>query len=256
MRKKIVAGNWKMNLEASEAERLALDIISGFQGLDFSAGPVPEVIFFPAFPYLANIAGICSSHKGFAAGAQNCHQADRGAFTGEVSVSMIRSVQATHVLVGHSERRTYFAETDALLAHKLVKALDAGLTPVFCCGEQLSDRESGNYQDVVAGQVSEALFSLDAEQFGKLIIAYEPVWAIGTGLTATPEQAQEMHSLIRKLIIEKYGEGIGERIPLLYGGSCNAANASELFSRPDVDGGLIGGASLKADEFLGIIRSF
>lgn len=254
MRKKIVAGNWKMNTVMGSARELANAVTNGLTADNIEGlGKGKEVIFFPPYMFLPEVVNICSAAPGVFAGAQNCHQEDKGAFTGEISVDMIRSVGATHCLVGHSERRSYFNESDDLLAIKVKKLLEHDLAPVFCCGELLPERQAGKHFSVVQQQLETGLFWLQKEAFQHVIIAYEPVWAIGTGVTATAEQAQEMHAFIRKLIAEKYGQETADATTILYGGSCNAANAAELFGNPDVDGGLIGGASLKADDFLKII---
>ncbi len=257
MRKKIVAGNWKMNLTYSEGLSLAEEVCKilnekGIQDLEV----LPEVLFFPPYLHLSQVVSICKEQEGVSAGAQNCHTEAKGAYTGEISAPMIKSTGATHVLVGHSERRAYFSEDDQMLAGKVKAALENDLTPVFCCGEKLPEREKEIHFEVVSSQVENALFWLDNNSFNKVVIAYEPVWAIGTGVTASPEQAQEMHAFIRKLIKEKYGEETAENTTILYGGSCNPKNAQSLFSQKDVDGGLIGGASLKAMDFIGIIKSF
>ncbi|MGZ3939220.1 MAG: triose-phosphate isomerase, partial [Flavisolibacter sp.] len=190
------------------------------------------------------------------AGAQNCHHLEGGAYTGEVSANAIVSVGANYVIVGHSERRIYFHETSEELRQKLELVLKNNMTPVYCVGEKLNERKSTAYFHAVKKQIEEVVFHLSAEQVKKLVLAYEPVWAIGTGETATPEQAQEMHAFIRLAVAEKFGQSIASGISILYGGSCNAGNAKQLFSCPDVDGGLVGGASLKAEEFLSIIKSF
>jgi triosephosphate isomerase (TIM) len=189
-------------------------------------------------------------------GAQDCSNEEKGAFTGEISAEMIKAVGADYVILGHSERRTYQKEGNALLNKKTKLALKHDLTPIFCIGELLEEREAGKLFDVVKSQLAEGLFDLDAQTIGKIVIAYEPVWAIGTGVTASPEQAQEMHAYIRQLLTEQYGKSVADEISVLYGGSCNAKNAREIFSKPDVDGGLIGGASLKAEDFAQIIGSF
>ena len=256
MRKRIVAGNWKMNLDYEQARTLAEEVAAGINDLAEREIKLPEVLLFAPAPYLHKVAGICSETPGLQAGIQNINEHEKGAFTGEQSAVMAESVGATHVLVGHSERRAIFGEDNALLAKKTDRALKPGLVPVYCCGESLPERESGRHFEVVGTQLSEGLFWLDENSFKKVIIAYEPVWAIGTGVTASPEQAQEMHAFIRQLIEKHYGRQLAEQTVLLYGGSCNAGNAADLFSRADVDGGLIGGASLKADEFLKIIQSF
>ena len=189
-------------------------------------------------------------------GAQNCHQNDSGAYTGEISAAMIKSVGCEYVIIGHSERRQYFAESNELLAEKAVKALENGLTPIFCIGETLDERNNGSYFDVLKAQLEQGVFGLSADDFSKIVIAYEPVWAIGTGLTATSDQAQEVHAYIRKEITAKYSSEIAENTTILYGGSCNPKNAAELFAQPDIDGGLIGGASLKSRDFVDIVKAF
>lgn len=214
-----------------------------------------KVVLCPPFIHLPVIEPLTRDVQGFALGAQNCHQEDKGAFTGEVSAKMLRAIGVEYVILGHSERREYFGEDGELLAQKVNRALQEGLIPVFCCGEALDIRNAGTHIAHVANQLEASLFHLDAEDFGKIVIAYEPIWAIGTGQTATPEQAQEMHEAIRGLISSRYGAEVAGRTPILYGGSVGAANAAELFSRPDVDGGLVGGASLKAEDFARIIAA-
>ncbi|MFO7978914.1 MAG: triose-phosphate isomerase [Bacteroidales bacterium] len=257
MRKKIVAGNWKMNLRLDEAESLVTGVCQLIEN-DQEAGKnrADQVIFFPPFVYLTRTMELIQDTQDTFAGAQNVHQEVKGAFTGEVSAPMVVSCGATHTLIGHSERRTLYHENDALLAQKVRVALDHDLIPVFCCGEQLPQREANEHFDTVKNQLYDGLFFLEQQDFSKVIIAYEPVWAIGTGKTASPAQAQEMHAFIRNLITEKYDAAVADNTTLLYGGSCNPGNAAELFSNPDVDGGLIGGASLKADDFFSIIKSF
>ncbi len=246
-----------MNTDLDGAKELA----SGLCGLlnrevQGGTSQVPEVVLFPPHVFLPPVVRICADHQGISAGAQNCHQEEKGAFTGEVSAGMLASLGVTHVLVGHSERRAYFGEDDQMLAKKVERALAHGLTPVFCCGEMLQEREAGNHFEVIKSQLGNGLFWLDEIQIRKTVIAYEPVWAIGTGVTASPDQAQEVHAFIRKLLADKYEAGVSANLSILYGGSCNAQNARELFSRQDVDGGLIGGASLKAEDFIKIIQSF
>ncbi|MBW6479159.1 MAG: triose-phosphate isomerase [Bacteroidales bacterium] len=257
MRKKIVAGNWKMNLRLEEGMKLSSEIVEFVKNnpLDSLEGK-PGVIMFTPFVHLTSVAEVIAGIKGVAVGAQNCHTEEKGAFTGEISAEMIESTGATHVLVGHSERRSYFSETDEVLAKKTEIALKHGLIPVFCCGEVLDERNAAKHFDVVKEQLYKGLFWLTEEEFSKVVIAYEPVWAIGTGVTASPEQAQEMHAYIRQIISEKYNDKIADDTTILYGGSCNAKNAAELFANEDVDGGLIGGASLKAEDFCTIIKSF
>jgi len=252
MRQKIVAGNWKMNYDFQKAEDLLFDIADLLR--EKGRGET-IVIACPPVLYLEMATDIAVEND-FLVGAQNCSEFDSGAYTGEISAGMINSVGATHVILGHSERRAYFGETNQIVAAKVDAALRSELIPIFCCGEVKAERESGIHFDVVKTQISEGIFHLTAEQVGNLIIAYEPVWAIGTGLTATPEQAQEMHAYIRGLVSQKYSETVAAGSTILYGGSCNAKNAKELFSQTDVDGGLIGGASLKAEDFVTIIHSF
>lgn len=257
MRKKIVAGNWKMNLGLEQARNLAAEVCTLINNeVDVSREEMPHVIFFPSFVFLSEVAKITQTLAGVACGAQNCHQQSKGAFTGEVSAGMIASCGGSYVLVGHSERRSLFHEDDALLLKKNRIILENGLIPVFCCGEQLPQRQAGDHFQTVRQQLYQGLFELEPEDFRKVVIAYEPVWAIGTGVTASPQQAQEMHAFIRDLIRENYGDLLASEACILYGGSCNAQNARELFANPDVDGGLIGGASLKADDFFAIIKSF
>ncbi len=251
MRKQIVAGNWKMNTNYPEA----LDLITAI--VKESKNIPEEVALYvaPPFVHLSDAYKILKEST-IKLGAQNCSWENSGAYTGEVSASMLKSVGCSFVILGHSERRKYFNEDGAVLTKKVGQALDNHLQPVFCCGEQLEERESGKQEEVVEKQLEEVVFTLSKEQFQKIIIAYEPVWAIGTGRTASPEQAQEMHAFIRKLVAKKYGEDIAGDLSILYGGSCKPGNAKELFAQEDVDGGLIGGASLKADDFIAISRSF
>lgn len=250
MRKKIVAGNWKMNTTLDEGVELANEINAKVKDIDCKC----DVIICVPFTHLTSVNAVIEPEI-VGLGAENCSEHDKGAYTGEVSAAMVKSTGAKYVILGHSERRQYFGENNDQLLAKTQKALENGLIPIFCVGEVLEDRENGSFNDVVQGQV-EALFSLSSEDFGKLIIAYEPVWAIGTGKTATADQAQDMHAHIRNVIAAKYGKEIAEETSILYGGSCKPENAKEIFSKPDVDGGLIGGAALKADSFLGIIEAF
>lgn len=252
MRTKIVAGNWKMNKTIGEAETLVSSVI----GMLKKSVPTDTlVIFSPPFTSLKAVSDKITGVKNIFTAAQNCHWEEKGAFTGEISASMIAACGAKYVLLGHSERRMYFKEKNDVLARKTDLALKNGLVPVFCCGESLAERRNNHHFAVVKKQIEKAVFHLPVTEFNKLIIAYEPVWAIGTGENATPAQAQEMHSHIRKLIVGKYGSVIAENVTLLYGGSCNPSNAKELFSMPDIDGGLIGGASLKAEDFVAIVNS-
>ena len=249
MRKKIVAGNWKMNMDLAEGLKLASSIDKYY-----SERPSVKatVILCTPFIHLAGARDILK-HGKVALGAQNCSSEASGAYTGEVSAWMIRSTGAEYVLTGHSERRSYFNEDDKIINRKALLAINSGLKVIFCCGEVLKEREDNMHFLIVKRQLEEGLFNLTIEQMDKIIIAYEPVWAIGTGLTATPDQAQEMHKYIRELVKEKYGNDCAKKLPILYGGSCKPSNAAEIFSKPDVDGGLIGGASLKKEDFTGII---
>ena len=250
MSRKIVAGNWKMNKTASEALSLAKDMAQRSLPSDVT------VLLAPPAVYLQNIRQVLGEKTGLHAAAQNCHHEQRGAFTGEISAEMIKSIDIQHVIIGHSERREYFKETNAMIAKKVDLLLSKEMTPIFCCGEPLPIREKGKHVKYVSTQIKESLFHLSHADIKKIVIAYEPIWAIGTGLTASPEQAQDMHLELRKVIRKKYGNEIADNISILYGGSCNAANAKTLFAQPDIDGGLIGGASLKADDFYTIINSF
>ncbi len=249
MRKNVVAGNWKMNTTLEEGVELANQINSLLKGKTVNC----DVVVCVPFTHLTSVNAVLESEL-VKLGAENCSDHETGAYTGEVSAAMVKSTGATHVILGHSERRQYFGENNEQLLAKTKLALANGLTPIFCVGEVLEERENGTYNDVVKGQV-EALFDLSADDFGKIIIAYEPVWAIGTGKTATAEQAQDMHAHIRKVIEDKYGKEVAEDTSILYGGSCKPGNAPELFAKPDVDGGLIGGAALEAESFLGIIEA-
>jgi triosephosphate isomerase (TIM) len=252
MRRKIVAGNWKMNKTFQEADDLLFEIADE---LNEKGKGDTEVIVCPPAPYLEMACDIAADND-FMVGAQNLSQWESGAYTGELSASMLHSMAVTHCILGHSERRTYFGETDTIIAAKIDNALKQSIIPIYCCGEVLAERQAEKHFEVVRNQVSQALFHLGKEAMQQIIIAYEPVWAIGTGVTASPEQAQEMHAFIRNLITEKYGAELSSETVILYGGSCNAKNAAELFANADVDGGLIGGASLKASDFVTIVNSF
>ncbi len=251
MRKNIVAGNWKMNLTFQEAEDLIDEIANNLDEENLKC----EVVVCPPALYL-EVASDYADESRLRAGAQNVSEYEQGAFTGEISAKMLASIQIEYCIVGHSERRKYFGETNAQIARKIDRLLDYSIQPIFCCGEVLQEREENRQFDVVKQQIEESLFHLTPEEFSNVVIAYEPVWAIGTGKTATPAQAQEMHAFIRGLIAGKYGDQTAQDTSILYGGSCNASNAKELFANPDVDGGLIGGASLKKNEFLKITMSF
>ncbi len=253
MRKKIVAGNWKMNKTLDEGVALTSEIVNMVR--DEVSNDV-TVILNPPFIHLNRVYELVKSADKVFLGAQNCNENESGAYTGEISVGMLKSTGCDFVIIGHSERREYFNETDELLAKKVDITLSEGLTPIFCCGESLDIRKNGTYRQFVTDQISQSLFHLTGEQFRNIVIAYEPIWAIGTGETATTDQAQEMHAAIRKHIAQKYGKEFAENISILYGGSCKPSNAKELFAGEDVDGGLIGGASLKSRDFIDIIKSF
>jgi triosephosphate isomerase len=252
MRKKIVAGNWKCNTTVKEGIELAMKVNELI--LNNGAKDVVVVLGVP-FTHLTSIAEVIDS-KRIDVSSQNCAAEPKGAFTGEVSAAMVKSTGATYVILGHSERREYYHETSETLNKKVALVLEQGLTPIYCCGEALSIRERGTQNAYVKQQLEETIFLLPVEKFLKVVIAYEPIWAIGTGKTASSQQAQDMLAYIRGLISEKYGKAVAEEISILYGGSCNAANARELFGQADIDGGLIGGASLKADDFLAIINAY
>jgi triosephosphate isomerase (TIM) len=251
MRKKIVAGNWKMNKTLSEGIELFNELLS----LAKEKPKADHVIVATPFIHLALLAEKASGSM-ISLSAQNCYCKESGAFTGEISAAMVKSTGAEYVIIGHSERRQYFHESPEELELKVKMALSEGLSPIFCCGESFNERERENHFQTITEQIESSLFRLDKSDFKNIIIAYEPVWAIGTGLTATKEQAQQMHEHIRSLLRDKYGQELAESISILYGGSCNAENAKELFSQKDIDGGLIGGASLKAKDFFTIVNSF
>ncbi len=251
MRKKIVAGNWKMNKNFAEAEDLISEIADKLDEEKISC----EVIIAPPALYL-EMSSDYAEESILKISAQNVSCHDNGAYTGEISASMLSDMEIAYCIVGHSERRKYNNETDSMLAEKVDKLLDHNMKPIFCIGEQLEERENTNHFKVVKSQMENGIFHLNNDEFLNVIIAYEPVWAIGTGVVATPEQAQEMHSYIRSLIAEKYSTKTANETTILYGGSCNAKNAATLFANADVDGGLIGGASLVADDFIKIVTSF
>lgn len=252
MRKKIVAGNWKMNKTSEEAKALLSEVINMVK--DEVTGDV-EVVLCPPALYLATARQYVAQGGKVALGAQNCHEKASGAYTGEISAPMLQSIGVEYVILGHSERRQYFGETNAQLAEKVNIALENGLKPIFCCGESRDLRENGDFIGFVKDQITESLFHLSAESFANIVIAYEPIWAIGTGLTASSAQAQDMHFELRQHIASQYGDAIAQDTTILYGGSANAQNAEELFARPDVDGGLIGGASLKSRDFLTVVKA-
>ena len=249
MRKNIVAGNWKMNKTADEAIALATEI------KQLNTNTTTEVILIPPFVHLTKVHGAIALTN-IKLGAQNCHQAENGAYTGEVAANMIKSVGCDYVIVGHSERREYFNETNDVLAAKVNIALANQLKPIYCCGETLEQREAGKHFEVIGAQISEGLFHLTAAELKNTVIAYEPVWAIGTGVTASSDQAQEVHAFIREQLTDKYGADVAAEISILYGGSVKPDNAQELFGQADIDGGLIGGAALKATDFTAIINAF
>ncbi len=251
MRKQIAAANWKMNLTYQDGEKLLDEILDA----GISLAPHQHAIFAVPFPYLIMTRSEVAEEYNFHASAQNCHHKTAGAYTGEVSVEMLQSIGVNYCVIGHSERREYNAETNAMLAAKVNLCLEYGITPIFCCGEPLDIREAGTQNDFVATQLKESLFHLTAEQLRTIIIAYEPIWAIGTGKTASTEQAQEIHQYLRSVLAGKFGAEVADEVPILYGGSVKAGNAAELFASPDVDGGLVGGASLVAADFVSIIRA-
>ena len=251
MRKNIVAGNWKMNKTLPEGIELANGVKNALAGKT----PGCKVVLGVPFTHLYSIVEAVKGSV-IEVAAQNCADKVSGAYTGEVSAAMIASTGAKYVIIGHSERRAYYGETNEILKNKVLLALENKLTPIFCIGEVLEEREAGTHFEVVKSQIEESLFNLSPEQFSNIVLAYEPVWAIGTGKTATSEQAQEMHAFIRKTLAGKYGQAIADDTSILYGGSCNASNANELGANPDVDGGLIGGASLEVDKFMPIVDAF
>lgn len=244
----MVAGNWKMNTTPAEGRALAQAIIE-------HANPTVPIIFGVPAIQLLSIQDIALEAAHFHVAAQNMHEQDSGAYTGEISAPMLADAGIEYVILGHSERREYYGENDELIGKKVLNALKHGIKPIYCCGEKLPVREIGQQEEVVGQQLKTALFELDADQFSKVTIAYEPVWAIGTGKTASPEQAQAMHAYLRGLINENYGSKVADQTTILYGGSVKPVNASDLFSQPDVDGGLVGGASLKAEDFAAIIAA-
>ncbi|MBS1774281.1 MAG: triose-phosphate isomerase [Bacteroidetes bacterium] len=249
MRKKIVAGNWKMNMTLDEGHALVAGVLKGLPELSNDK----QVVFAPPFLNIQHTVYQVEDVQHVHVAAQNCHSEVSGAYTGEVSAKMIAACDATYVIIGHSERREYCHETDAMLAQKTDVALDNGLKVIFCCGESLEIRDAGTQNEFVEAQLKAGLFHLHKHQLANIVVAYEPIWAIGTGRTASSQQAQDMHAHIRSVFAAQYGQPTADSLTILYGGSCKPSNAAELFACPDVDGGLIGGASLKAEEFLGII---
>lgn len=253
MRKHIVAGNWKMNKTFEQADDLINEIVEKLETTELDRNTL--LILCPPFPYLEMTSDYANDSY-FMVGAQDVSSHEEGAYTGEISAAMLDSMDLDYCIVGHSERRQYHGESNAMVAAKVDQLLKHDIKPIVCCGEVLAERESEKQFDVVKQQIVEGLFHLSAEQFSNIVIAYEPVWAIGTGKTATPEQAQEIHAFIRNLIAGKYGKEIADNTSILYGGSCKPSNAKEIFAQADVDGGLIGGACLKAVDFLAIATSF
>ena len=251
MRKNIVAGNWKMNLNREEGIKLVEEVIS----LVSSDNNV-EVVFSPSFLYLHKVNKMCANDNLLQTASQNISHNESGAYTGEVSAQMVNSLNVKYTILGHSERREYFNETNIELKQKVDLSLKNNLEIIFCCGESLNQRESGVHFDWIKQQLTESVFHLTEKEFEKVVIAYEPIWAIGTGVTASSDQAEEIHQFVRNVIAEKYNENIAENTSILYGGSCNPTNAKELFSKKNIDGGLIGGASLNAENFTRIIKSF
>jgi triosephosphate isomerase len=249
MRKKIVAGNWKMNNDSQQTEALLDELLR-----KRPENTTTKIVVAPTF---VNLQSAVKQTQGsnIIVAAQNMHQAENGAYTGEISVGMLQSIKVNTVILGHSERRAYFGETNTILAEKVNTALKHNLTIIFCFGEELSERQSGNHFNVVEEQLKKGLFHISENNWSNIVLAYEPVWAIGTGETASPEQAQEMHNFIRTLLRDNVGGAIADNTSILYGGSVKADNAAEIFSKPDVDGGLIGGAALKADDFLAIVNA-
>ena len=252
MRKNLVAGNWKMNTTVAEGVQLAKEVNEAVA----AAGELKcDVVIGVPFTHLTAVKNVINIEK-VGLSAENCANKEKGAYTGEVSAAMVASTGANYVILGHSERREYYNETPEILKEKVDLALANGLKVIFCCGESLELREAGTYEDFIKAELKDSLFHLSAEQFANIVIAYEPIWAIGTGKTATSDQAEEVHAFIRSFLSEKYGETVANDTTILYGGSCKPSNAPELFAKPNIDGGLIGGASLKAADFMGIVTAF
>ena len=251
MRKQIAAANWKMNCTYQQAESLLDDVLNN----QISLKKHQQVIFAVPFPYLIMANSEVAEEENYFVAAQNCYNKPSGAFTGEVSAEMLQSIGIHHCIIGHSERREYFNENNSMLAEKVNICLENEVTPIFCCGESLAIRDTGSQNDFVENQLKESLFHFSEADIQRLVIAYEPIWAIGTGKTASTAQAQEMHAQLRSVLSGRYGSSVAENISILYGGSVKAGNATELFACPDVDGGLVGGASLIAADFISIIKS-
>lgn len=250
MRKNILAGNWKMNLKRDESLKLVEEVLSLLDNNDV------EVVFAPSYIYLYKVNKMCTALSSVHTASQNINKYENGAFTGEVSAEMVHSLGVKYTILGHSERREYFNETNQDLKMKVDVALSNNLNVIFCCGESLEQRESGIHFDWIKSQIEESLFHLTEEEFSKIVIAYEPIWAIGTGVTASSSQAEEVHTFIRGVILDKYGKNVSRNCSIIYGGSCNPSNSRELFSKENIDGGLIGGSSLDANSFIEIIKSF
>jgi len=250
-RKKIAAGNWKMNLNASESQQLVSEVTQMYKDEYHGEG---KIIFTPAYPFLSMVGHLIKDIDNVHLAAQNVHEEEQGAYTGEVSAAMLASVGVEYCIVGHSERRTYFHETNELLAKKIHQVLAHEMNVIYCIGERLEEREANQTLDIIRTQMTDGAFHLDATQFSRVVIAYEPVWAIGTGNTATPEQAQEVHRFIRELVSKQYDTNTAEQTTILYGGSVKPGNAPDLFAQPDIDGGLVGGACLKSRDFIEIIK--
>ena len=252
MRKNLVAGNWKMNTTVAEGVQLAKEVNEAV----VAAGELKcDVVVGVPFTHLTAVKAVIDIEK-VGLSAENCANKEKGAYTGEVSAAMVASTGANYVILGHSERREYYNETPEILKEKVDLALANGLKVIFCCGESLELREAGTYEEFIKAELKDSLFHLSAEEFANIVIAYEPIWAIGTGVTATSDQAEEVHAFIRSFLAEKYGETVADDTTILYGGSCKPSNAQELFAKPNIDGGLIGGASLKAADFMGIVTAF
>ncbi len=253
MRKKIVAGNWKLNKNKAESIELTSEIKEKIKGV--LSTDSHEVILCPPFVHISNVVDLVKGSEGLKVGSQDCSLFEQGAYTGEVSAEILKSYNVSYAIIGHSERRNYFKEDGNVLSQKVTQAVKSQITPIFCCGELLNERESGSHFDIVQSQLEEGLFHLSETEIKNCVIAYEPVWAIGTGKTATPDEAQEMHKFIRGLVELKYGQEVANEFSVLYGGSCKPGNAKSLFNCLDIDGGLIGGASLNADDFVEIIKA-
>ena len=252
MRKNIVAGNWKMNTTVAEGVQLAKEVNEAVA----AAGELKcDVVIGVPFTHLTAVKDVIDIEK-VGLSAENCANKEKGAYTGEVSAAMVASTGANYVILGHSERREYYNETPEILKEKVDLALANGLKIIFCCGESLELRNAGTYEEFIKAELKDSLFHLSAEEFANIVIAYEPIWAIGTGVTATSDQAEEVHAFIRSFLAEKYGETVANDTTILYGGSCKPTNGPELFAKPNIDGGLIGGASLKAADFMGIVTAF